>query len=75
MRSQTSLLKRLKEISSKVISQPVDRVTYLINPILRGLINYFRIGNSSRCFWYVRNLVEKKVRRHLMQSRRLKGLG
>lgn len=75
MRARTALLEKLKEIFRKFISQPVDRVTYLINPILRGWINYFRIGNSSRCFGYVRDWVEKKVRRHLMKSRRLKGFG
>ncbi|WP_342225493.1 group II intron reverse transcriptase/maturase [Rickettsia endosymbiont of Urophora cardui] len=75
MRARTALLEKLKEIFRKFISQPVDRVTYLINPILRGWINYFRIGNSSRCFGYVRDWVEKKVRRHLMKSRGLKGFG
>ncbi|WP_341794864.1 group II intron reverse transcriptase/maturase [Rickettsia endosymbiont of Rhinocyllus conicus] len=75
MRARTALLAKLKEIFRKFISQPVDRITYLINPILRGWINYFRIGNSSRCFGYVRDWVEKKVRRHLMKSRGLKGFG
>ena len=75
MRARTALLEKLKEIFRKYISQPVDRVTWLINPILRGWINYFRIGNSSRCFGYVRDWVEKKVRRHLMKSRGLKGFG
>ncbi|WP_157866287.1 group II intron maturase-specific domain-containing protein [Orientia tsutsugamushi] len=42
--------------------QQVDRVIHLINPILQGLINYFRAGNSSCYFGYIRNLVEKKVR-------------
>ncbi|WP_146695843.1 group II intron maturase-specific domain-containing protein [Orientia tsutsugamushi] len=74
MRARTSLLKRLKEIFRKFISQPVDRVIHLINPILRGWINYFRIGNSSRfVLEYVMDLVEKKVSRHLIQSCGLKG--
>ncbi|XVN40702.1 MAG: group II intron reverse transcriptase/maturase [Rickettsia endosymbiont of Argas persicus] len=75
MKARTVLLEKLKEIFHKYISQPVDRVICLINPILRGWINYFRIGNSSRCFGYVRDWVEKKVRRHLMKSRGLKGFG
>ncbi|WP_339040189.1 group II intron reverse transcriptase/maturase [Candidatus Lariskella endosymbiont of Hedychridium roseum] len=75
MKARTALLKKLKEIFSRYVSQPVDRVTELINPILRGWINYFRIGNSSRCFGYVKDWVEKKVRRHLMKSRRLQGFG
>ena len=37
----------------------------LINPILRDWVTYFAIGESSRCFGYVRDWVEKKVRASL----------
>ena len=33
--------------------------------MLRGWVNYFAHGHASRCFSYVRDWVEKKVRRHL----------
>ena len=56
-------------------SQPVDRVIYLINPILRGWVNYFRVGNSSECLGYIKNWVEKKIRRHLMHARKRRGFG
>ena len=56
-------------------SQPVKRVIALINPILRGWTNYFRIGQSSRCFSHVKDWVEKKVRRHLMRQRGRLGFG
>ncbi|WP_445668678.1 group II intron maturase-specific domain-containing protein [Orientia tsutsugamushi] len=46
----------------KFISQPVDRVIHLINQILHCWTNYFRIGNSSRCFGYVRDWVERLFR-------------
>lgn len=75
MKARTALLRKLKEIFQHHLSQPVGRVIYLINPILRGWVNYFRIGNSSRCFGYVRDWVEKKVRRHLMKARKRKGFG
>lgn len=75
MKARTTILRKLKEIFRRHISQPVERVIYLINPVLRGWINYFRIGNSSRCFGYVRDWVEKKIRRHLMKSRGWKGFG
>ncbi|WP_371253849.1 group II intron maturase-specific domain-containing protein [Orientia tsutsugamushi] len=71
-RAQTSLLKILKEIFCKFILQPIDRVIYLINQILQGWINYFRISNSSSCFRYVMDLFDKMVRCHLMQSSGLK---
>ncbi len=75
MMARTNLLRKMKEIFRKHQSQPIDRVIYLINPILRGWVNYFRIGNSSRCFTYVKDWVEKKVRRNLMRSRKLGGFG
>ena len=42
---------------------------------LRGWVNYFAIGHSSRCFSFVRDWVEKKVRRNLMKARKRRGLG
>lgn len=75
MKARTTLLRKLKEIFRKYLSQPLERVIYIINPILRGWLNYFRIGNSSRCFGYVKDWVEKKARRHLMKSRKRKGFG
>ena len=75
MKARTSLLHRLKDIFRSFQSQPVERVIDLINPMLRGWVNYFRVGHSSRCFGYVRDWVEKKLRRHLMRARNLPGFG
>ena len=47
----------------------------MINPIIRGWVNYFRIGHASRCFGYVQDWVEKKVRRHMMRARKRQGFG
>ncbi len=75
MKARTKLLTKLKEIFRRHVSQPIDRVTYLISPILRGWTNYFRIGNSSRCFGYIKDWVNKKVRRHLMKAKKRHGFG
>ena len=75
MKARTSLLHKLKDIFRSFKSQPVARVIVLINPILRGWVNYFRVGHSSRCFGYVRDWVEKKLRRHLMSARNRPGFG
>ena len=75
MKARTALLRKLKSVFRRHQSQPVDRVIFLINPILRGWANYFRIGNSSRCFGYVKDWVEKKIRCHLMRSRKCRGFG
>jgi RNA-directed DNA polymerase len=72
---RTVLLRKLREKFRRWESQPVERVIGEINPILRGWVNYFAIGNSARCFNYIRDWVEKKVRRHLMRARKRKGFG
>jgi RNA-directed DNA polymerase len=75
LKTRTALLRKLKEIFRRFISRPVDRVIQLINPIVRGWVNYFRIGHASRCFGYVKDWVEKKVRRTCEGSAGRGGVG
>ncbi len=75
LKKRTALLRTLKEVFRSSQSQPVARVIAVINPVLRGWVQYFAVGNASRCFSYVRNWVEQKVRRHLMRARNRRGLG
>ena len=75
MKARTKLLHNLKDVFQRFISQPVERAIDIINPKLRGWVNYFRIGQSSRCFQYIKDWVEKKIRRHLMRARNRKGFG
>lgn len=74
-RARKGLIEKLRKIFRGLRSQSVNIVVERINPILRGWVNYFRIGNSSRCFGYVQNWVEKKMRRHLMRARDRPGFG
>jgi RNA-directed DNA polymerase len=75
VKKRTALLRKLKAIFQRNVSQPVKRVIEEINPILRGWVTYFRVGNSSRCFSFIKRWVEKKIRRHLMRARKCKGFG
>ncbi len=75
MKARKSLTQKLKVIFRRFQSQPISRVISIINPILRGWVNYFRVGMSSQCFGYVKDWVEKKVRRHLMKARGYRGFG
>jgi RNA-directed DNA polymerase len=75
MKKRTALLQKLREIFRRHRSQPVQWVVEHINPILRGWVNYFASGYSSRCFQFVKRWVEVKVRRHLMRARKRRGLG
>jgi RNA-directed DNA polymerase len=75
LKKRTALLRKLRDIFRRFQSQPIGRVMALINPILRGWVQYFAAGHSSRCFSYIKDWVEKKVRRHLMRARGLRGFG
>lgn len=74
-KTRTELLARLKVVFRSLRSQPVQKVIEKINPMLRGWVNYFAHGNASRCFSYVQNWVEKKVRRHLARNSKRTGFG
>jgi RNA-directed DNA polymerase len=75
LKKRTALLRELKEVFRRHRSQPIGRVINLINPMLRGWVNYFAVGHSSECFAYIKDWVEKKVRRHLAHARKQKGFG
>ena len=74
-KKRTALLRKLKEIFQGSRSQPVGGLIAKINPILRGWVKYFAVGHSSRCFSYIRDWVEKKIRRHLGRACQRQGFG
>lgn len=75
LKKRTALMRTVKEMFRRYHSQPVARVVELINPVLRGWVNYFAVGHSSRCFQMIKRWVELKIRRHLMKARKRKGFG
>ena len=74
-KKRTALQRKLKPIFRRSRSQPIESLIATINPILRGWVNYFAVGNSGRCFSHIRNWVEQKIRRHLARSRQRRGFG
>ena len=69
MKKRTALYEKLREVFRQHVSWPIEVVIAKINPILRGWVNYFRIGHSSSCFSKVKQWVEMKVRKHLVRAR------
>ena len=65
---RTALLQTLKQIFRSERSRPVTDVIAQINPILRGWVRSFAVGHSSRCFAYLRDWVEKKIRHHMARA-------
>jgi RNA-directed DNA polymerase len=75
LKKRTALVRLLKEVFRRHRSQPIEQVVSLVNPVLRGWVNYFAVGDSSECFSFIKDWVEKKVRRHLAHARKRKGFG
>ena len=69
LKKRTALFAKLREVFRQHVSRPVETVIAKINPILRGWVNYFRVGHSSSCFSMVKRWVEMKVRKHLKRAR------
>jgi len=75
MKKRTALLRKLKGIFRGLQGRHIRDVIGVVNPVVAGWVNYFRIGHSSYCFRYVHDWVEKKVRRHMMRVRERTGFG
>ena len=72
-------VKELREAVRKHLAQnrdkDVQQMVKGLNPILRGWVNYYRIGHSSRVFNSIRGWVERKVRRFVRKAQGRKGFG
>src|SRR5271154_5410536 len=75
LKKRMALMRELKEVFRRHRSRPIERVISLINPMLRGWVNYFAVGHSSECFGHIKDWVEKKVRRHLAHAQKRRGFG
>lgn len=80
--SKTPRKKKRQEIGKKIKvalkanwNKPLKEVIQTVNAIIRGWVNYFRIGNSNSTFSKVRNYLEMKVRKFVMRRKKLKGFG
>jgi RNA-directed DNA polymerase len=74
-KKRKGLMRTLKDVFRSYRSRSGAEVIAHINPILRGWVQYFAVGHSSRCFSYIRDWVEKKIRAHLARTRQRHGFG
>ena len=67
--------KRVRAVLKANWNKPLKEVIQAVNAVIRGWVNYFRIGNSNSTFCKVSNYTEKKVRRFVMKRKKRKGFG
>jgi RNA-directed DNA polymerase len=80
--SKTPKQKKRKEIGERIkavlkanMTKPLNEVIHAVNAVIRGWVNYFRIGNSGNAFRTVKNDIEKKVRKFVMKRKKRHGYG
>jgi RNA-directed DNA polymerase len=71
----TQVLRAVRDVLRTGRHLPVRDAVQRVNEIVRGWVNYFRVGNASRAFAKVRYYVELKVRRFAMRQRKRSGFG
>jgi RNA-directed DNA polymerase len=69
-KKRTEFLRALGETMGKYLHRPVvEVVRHIVNPRVRGWVNYFRWGNAGRDLKFVARQVEMKVRRFASRQR------
>jgi RNA-directed DNA polymerase len=71
----TALLRSVRDTLRASRHLPTQMAVAKVNAIVRGWVNYFRVGNSSRAFGKVRYHVERSVRRFVARRCQRKGFG
>ena len=71
----TGLLQSVRDTLRASRHLPTQAAVAKVNAIIRGWVNYFRVGNSSQAFGKVRFNVERSVRRFVARRSQRKGFG
>jgi RNA-directed DNA polymerase len=70
-----AVLKEVGNILRRSRHLPMQAAVAQVNRVLRGWVNYFRVGNSGTAFGKIKYEVERKVRRLAAKKRKRKGFG
>jgi RNA-directed DNA polymerase len=74
-RNAIAVLRKVRDTLRGSRHLTVQQAVARVNQIVRGWVNYFRVGNSSRELDTVRTGVERKVRRFAVKKLKRKGFG
>lgn len=74
-KAQKSLRAKIRELTRRERNEKAEAVVQEINPVIRGWVNYFRIGNSSNVFHEVRAHIGKRLMRYVRSKQHRRGFG
>ena len=70
-----NIRRRTKETINNNLHKNTKEIIQVINQILAGWVNYYRVGHSSKAFSLIRDYVEQRIRRLLAKRTRKRGPG
>lgn len=68
-KAMKAIMEKVREATSRKISEKAETIISRLNPIIRGWANYYIEGNSAKWFSNLRNYVENKIRRFIQRHR------
>jgi len=71
----TRVLRGVRDVLRTHRASPVRDAVEQVNRVVRGWVNYFRIGNARTAFGKVKYHVERKVRRFMTRKQKRSGFG
>ena len=74
-KAQESVRAKVRELTRYERTAKVEDVIRVINPVIRGWVNYFRVGNSSEAFRKIRHYIVQKVMRYVRRKQLKRGYG
>jgi group II intron reverse transcriptase/maturase len=74
-KSQKRIREKVKRVLNPNVPVSTSELIVQVNVLIRGWVNYFRVGNSSKVFYSTRWYVEMKLRRVLQRRAGRYGLG
>jgi len=74
-KAEQKIKARIKQITSDKRTVKVGQVVNEANAAIRGWVNYFKIGNSTKKFGNIRWYVKNRIRKFMMGRKRERGYG
>lgn len=74
-KAEASIRSKVRELTRYERTVKLEAVIQEINPVIRGWVNYFKVGNSSASFRETRNYIVKKAMRYIRRKQLKRGYG
>ena len=74
-KAQASIRDKIRELTRYERTATLAEVIQDINPVIRGWVNYFRIGNSNAAFYKIRHYIVQKSMRYIRRKQLKRGFG